>query len=85
MERPPMGKSLPEPQAGESTGHHEVEFCTKWVKFANIPKWEALEREWDRLTRSLSLEEGETRNGETPRTYLMMKDLLRGEKETGTG
>ena len=28
VERSPTGRSLPEPQARWSTGHHEVEFCT---------------------------------------------------------
>ena len=44
-------------------------------------KWQALDREWDQLARSLALEERATGGHEAPRTYLMMCELLREEKE----
>ena len=48
-------------------------------------KWKALDREWDQLARSLALEERETRGHEAPRTYLMMRELLREEGEETPG
>ena len=44
-------------------------------------KWKALDREWDQLAGSLALEERETGGHEAPRTYLMMRELLREEGE----